>query len=128
MVLQTAARQGKLESDPAKRKFEWWYPKIEGENELELNNWAKRHGYTTRDQQLFEHLNIITRKAEKKLKKEKFNQFTRTVTAAYKKSGLAFGAHLPQDYIVPQIVVDFIDAMYLGVQSLREGLDPTIFK
>ena len=127
-MLQTAARQGKLESDPNKRKFEFWYPKIEGENELELNNWAKRQGYTTRDQQLFEHLNIITRKAEKKLKKDKFNQFNRAVTAAYKKSGLKFGADLAPDYIVPQMVIDFVDSMYLGVQSLREGLDPTIFK
>ena len=127
-MLQTAARQGKLESDPNKRKFEFWYPKIEGENELELNNWAKRQGYTTRDQQLFEHLNIITRKAEKKLKKDKFNQFNRAVTAAYKKSGLKFGADLPPDYIVPQMVIDFVDSMFLGVQSLREGLDPTIFK
>ena len=109
------------------REFEWWYPKIDSENELQSGLWAKRNNYTTKDQKLFEHLNIITRKPEKKTEKDHYRQFTNSIKNSYETSGLE--QNLPQDYMVPQIVQDFADALYLGYKLHREHAgDASLFE
>ena len=119
-ILKTAQRQGKLQRDANTRRYEWWFPKIDHENELVTSNWAKQNGYTTNDQKLFEHLNIVTRKTEKRTDKQLFSQFNRAVKDAYEQHGHELGRDLPPDYSVPLVVQDFVDSLYLGYTILRE--------